>query len=401
MKSKNLNMLIKASVSSKKLSVVFFSLFTVLSTMLIMISVGIIFPLSDNIENNLNNHILNRELVAEFSKNTTDKDIDEIVSEIEKFEYVTDIYQTPASFNVFEESGVFYSEHTLGYIHSGFTPSVIAGRVFGENETGVAIVPEKMSDYNEEEHRINEISGEGLIGKTLVIKDECDNTYEIEVVGTYNTSDPIFSGDEILVPRSDMLKYNDTILETADGMVSISEDKSYTILISSADYTEIAMQDISDVCVVYQRTTAIDADSYNIALIILLIALAVFIILVIVGFYILIKNNLSNRTDELALYRSLGYKTSHIFYIVFAEHLFFGILSIIIGLAITVCLNALFINPYLFTLVGNTIMEMSVSITFVHIMFIFVFFIVILFIVSRSTAKKSEKIDLTVLLREK
>ena len=401
MKNKNLNMLIKASVSSKKLSVVFFSLFTMLSTVLILISVGIILPLRSNIENNLNNHILNRELIAEFNEKTSDDDIDEMMSEVDKIEYVTDIYRTPASLTVFEESGILHSDYTLGYIHSGFTPTITSGRCFNENETGVAIVPELMNDYNEDEHRINEISGEQLIGKTLIIKDECDNTYEFEIVVAYNTTDPIFSGDEIIIPQAELLKCNNKVLTTGEGLVSISADKSYTILIDSVDDMENAMQEVSDICVVYQRTTAIDAESYNIALIILLIALAVFIILVIVGFYILVKNNLSNRTNELALYRSLGYKTSHILYIVFAEHLFFGVLSMLIGLAVTVLMNVLFVNPYLYTLVGNTIMEMTVSITFVQVACIFVFFIAILFFASRSAAKRSEKIDLTVLLREK
>ena len=45
-------------------------------------------------------------------------------------------------------------------------------------------------------------------------------------------------------------------------------------------------------------------------------------------------------------------------------------------------------------------MEMTVSITLTQIVFIIMLFILILLLVCRSAVKRSEKIDLTILLRE-
>ena len=128
--------------------------------------------------------------------------------------------------------------------------------------------------------------------------------------------------------------------------------------------------------------------------------LAFFIVMVVFGFFMFAKNNVNSRTNELALYRSLGYKSKQIFYIIFSEYLFLGLISIAVGIITTMLLNSIFVNPYLFTLVGNTIMEMTVSITLTQIVFIIMLFILILLLVCRSAVKRSEKIDLTILLRE-
>jgi len=401
MKNKNLNMLVKSSVFSRKLPVFFFCLFTMISTVLVLESVGIISPLRENIDNKMNNHISNRELMLDFDGQTSEEKIREILSDIEKNEHVSDVYQTPAELDVSEESGVLFSSYTLGYVHNGFTPNIISGRLFKETETEVAIVPHTLYDFNETEHKIKQIEGENLIGKTLLLSDECGNIHKARVIGTYDSSDPIFSGNEILIPQSDLLKYNDMVLNSSlQGEVSISSDKSYTILIDNSQNVDSVKEQLSGFCVVYQTDIGIDADSYNTALCILLGMLAFFIVLIISGFFMFLKNNVSCRTYELALYRALGYKSKQIFYIIFTEHLLLGILSIAIGIIITILLNSIFVNPYLFTLVGNTIMEMTVSITLTQIVFIIMLFILILLLVCRSAIKRSEKIDLTILLRE-
>ncbi len=400
MKNKNLNMLIKASLSSRKLSTCFFCFFIIISAILILLSVGIILPLRDNIDNKINNHISNRELVTEFSEKISEDNIDNMLSEIKKVEHVSEVYRMPAKLRVTEESGVLFDEYNFGYVHNGSIPIITSGRTFDESETGVAIAPQSIKDFNPSDNKIHEIQGERLIGKTLILADECGNTHKAEVVGAYNTSDPIFSGDEILIPQADLLKYDDTVLKTSQGMGSISGDKSYIILIDSPKNVKAAMNEIMGINMVYQSSINVDADSYNTALFILIAALAFFIVLVMFGFFMFLKNDVNNRTDELALYRSLGYKSKHIFYIVFAEHLLFGIISLIAGVIITEMLNIFLVNPYLYAFLGNTFMEMTVTVTVWQIGCILLFFVFILIIVCRSAVKRSEKIDLTVLLRE-
>lgn len=402
MKNKKLNMLIKASVLSRKPSVCFFCFFTILSTILILLSVSIILPLRDNIENKINNHISKRELVTEFDENISDDFINDDLAEIKKVKYVSTVYRMPAKLIVKEQSGVLFDEYNLGYLHNGCNPIITSGRVFDESETGVALVPQTIRDFKSSDNKIYEILGESLIGKTLVLTDECGNIHKAEVVGAYSTSDPIFSRYEILIPQADLLKYDEMVLnDTSEGIASISGDKSYIILIDSAQNVEKAMEEISGINNVYQKNIGIDVDSYNVALIILFTSLMFFIIIAIFGFFMFLKNNINNRTNELALYRSLGYKSKHIFYIIFAEHFVFEILSFTMGAIITELLNILIINPYIYTFAGNTLMEMTVNISILQAVCVFLLLFVILLIECRNAVKKSEKTDLTVLLRER
>ena len=401
MKNRNLNILLKSSVASNKLSTVLYCVFIIFSTVLILISVSIAFPLKANIEEKINKHISNRELVTEFKADAPDELIKKNIDEIKKVEHVEKVYKMPALLGVSETSGTLHDGYSLGFIHTGSEAVITSGRAFDESETGVALVPQNIRDFNPEDNRIYDISGESLIGKTLVFIDECDNSHKVEVVGAYSTSDPLYSDTQILIPQADLNKYTDEVLKNASsGGLSISSDKSYIILIDNAENTEKALDDVLFIRTAYRQPSMIDADTYNTALYILLAMLAFFIVMVVFGFFMFAKNNVNSRTNELALYRSLGYKSKQIFYIIFSEYLFLGLISIAVGIITTMFLSSIFVNPYLFTLVGNTIMEMTVSITLTQIVFIIMLFILILLLVCRSAVKRSEKIDLTILLRE-
>ena len=401
MKNRNLNILLKSSVASNKLSTVLYCVFIIFSTVLILISVSIAFPLKANIEEKINNHISNRELVTEFKADAPDDLIKQNIDEIKKVEHVEKVYKMPALLGVSETSGTLHDGYSFGFIHTGSEAVITSGRAFDESETGVALVPQNIRDFNPEDNRIYDISGESLIGKTLVFIDECDNSHKVEVVGAYSTSDPLYSDTQILIPQADLNKYTDEVLKNASsGGLSISSDKSYIILIDNAENTEKALDDVLFIRTAYRQPSMIDADTYNTALYILLAMLAFFIVMVVFGFFMFAKNNVNSRTNELALYRSLGYKSKQIFYIIFSEYLFLGLISIAVGIITTMFLSSIFVNPYLFTLVGNTIMEMTVSITLTQIVFIIMLFILILLLVCRSAVKRSEKIDLTILLRE-
>lgn len=366
-------------------------------------AVSLIFSLGNNIENRINNHIFNREVTISFSSNTSQQDINKDLSEIKRIEHISDIYRKPATLMVGESSGALYGEYILDFLHNGYTPNITSGRVFNESETNVAIVPEEIRDFNSSNNKINKIYGKDLIGKKLEIFYGNDNTYKVTVVGAYNTTDPMFTGDQIIIPQNDLLKCNDEInKKISKSRSSVVQEINYMVLIDSYKNVDKTIKDISLIgYATKEQILSIDADSYNIALVLLIAVLAVFVVMVISGLFMFLQNSVKNRTKELALYRSLGYKSKHLFSIVFVEHLFFGILSLAVGVIITALLNYLVINPYLYTLVGNTIMEMTASITVFEVVCLLSAFIVILGFVCRHSVKRSEKIDLTVLLRER
>ncbi len=401
MKNKNLNLLVKSSILSRKLVSGFYLFFVMLSAVLILLSVSLVFPLSDNIENKINNHISNREIIIDFPQDKTDDEIKGDIEKIKNIEHIEVVYPIPSSLSVSEQSGILFDKYTLNDVHKGYTLNVTSGKAFSENETGVALVPEKIKDFNDNTKKIREIKGKDLIGKVLLVTDEFNNTHKIRVIGAYSTADPIFSGKEILIPHSDLYKLKKEGLKNYQGEASVFADKkAYMILVDNYKNTESVLNKVNLISECYPNVSAIDGDSYNMALIILFVSTGVFVILAIFGVFIFLQNNISNRTNEIALYRALGYKSKHIFYIVFSEYLFFGILSLAFGVVITLLLINSVVNPYLYTIVGNTIMEMAAKISVGQVLIVFLLFIILLWLMCRRAVKKSEKIDLTVLLRE-
>lgn len=395
MKLAKLNILIKSSVKTRKLSSAFFCIFVILSTVLMLLSIGLILPMTDNVVNKINNHISRRELETDFTDNIPDDYIESKITKLKENQYVTDVYKIPSKLTFSDSSKTLSSQYTLAFVHIESSPLITSGRTFDESETGVALVPEKIKDYNENERKFSEINGEDLIGKTLELNVGEDTVFKIKIIGAYSTSDPIFENKEILVPKNDLFKYDAAVSGEYSG------DKSYMIVVDKPENTETALQELSGICNVYKRTDVINVQTYNTAMYISLATAVLFIAFIIVGFFIFLKNNISNRTNELALYRALGYKTKHIFYIIFTEHIILALISIFIGIIFAFLLGNLLINPYIYSLLGNTIMEMTVKITIGEISTVILMIILLLFIVCKTAVKRSEKTDLTVLLRER
>lgn len=401
MKNKNMNMLIKASLKSDKLRSAMYCSFVIISTILILTSMSIINPLWNSINVKLNNHILNKEIVATFSSDYSKKDIEANIKKIKKEKYVKSVYRSPGKLSVFEQTGILFNQYNLSYIHKFFSPKIVDGRCFSEKETEVIIIPKKIEDFNKSESKINIIDGGKLVGKTLEFIDESGFVHKLKVVGTYDTTDPICNNNELLIPRMDLLKYNNIILNNPqNSMPSISEDKSYIVVIDSPDNINCALEDLEEITTVYKQKFAIDKDAYIMALNIIMVSITVFILLTILGYYLFLKSNINNRTKELALYRTMGYKFINIYYIIVLEHFILCLLSLLSGTAIAYMLNYFIINPYLYKLVGNTFMEISAIITGEEIISTILVYIVILLLVCIKVVKRTEKNDLTILLKE-
>ena len=180
----------------------------------------------------------------------------------------------------------------------------------------------------------------------------------------------------------------------------LSKNNSFIILVDRSDNVEKIIEEVKPLGNVYRQQSLIDGDAYTVALYISIAVLVFFIVMEVLGFFMLLKNNIDGRTKELALYRSLGYKSNQLFYIIFTEHFLLGMFSIILGIIITLILNAICINPFIYELVGNTIMEMTVTISPVSIAFTLLLFVIVLLVVCGNSVKRSEKIDLTILLRQ-
>ena len=96
-----------------------------------------------------------------------------------------------------------------------------------------------LKDFNSESQRINKIDGKTLVGKNLVFADESGKEHKLKIVGVYNTSDPIFTGNQILIPRNSLIEFNNEVIANAKGSTSITSDKAYKILVDDAKNLEV------------------------------------------------------------------------------------------------------------------------------------------------------------------
>ncbi|MCI7211318.1 MAG: FtsX-like permease family protein [Ruminococcus bromii] len=160
----------------------------------------------------------------------------------------------------------------------------------------------------------------------------------------------------------------------------IAPQSSILLLLEGLLFTQNFMGCLTYYCNAFKEPLEFDVQLYNIALYILLGALLLFIVLAIIGLYLFVKGSTDNKTNELALYRSLGYKSTHIFYILFSEYMVFRFISVILGSFITVVVEHFFVNPYLYSLVGNSIMEIKTSVNIFDVVAILLFFIAVLFL---------------------
>lgn len=399
MKNKSIGMIVKAAFKSTAVMTVLFTAFTVVSYVLLLLAVGIMLPLGQNIEEKINNHILNREINAIITENVSYERRQERLNELSKLEHVISVYETPYEPTVTDENGVIFGEYTLSYIHRDYSPVITAGRAIEAQEQGVVLVPMRFNDYNAQTGIVTAVDGSTLIGKSLSLKASGGAVMSFEVVGAYDTTDPIFSGKELLASITDLLEYKKQMLESPDQNI-YSGDSIYTVLVDSSKNTDEVLKKAEKITVCYTPKLLTNAEIYNIAFSVLLTASVIFATLTVFGFYIFLKGNVNMRTKELALYRAIGYSSGELYRIIFTGHILPVLVSVTLGAALYILLGSFVINPYLDSFLGDTFMKMTLSESPIVMGAVGIGYVIITLLVSAAAVKRSKKIDLTVLLKD-
>ena len=398
MKNKSLFSIVKASLMSNKALSAMFCFFVLISYLLIFLAVGIIVPLGVNIETRINNHIINREIIIDISHHVSEEECQRRLDEISSIPEVIDIYEDPFDVSVNDTSGNIKGEYELGFIHKYYDITMVAGRAFDEDEKNVALVPAVIKDYDEAEGIIREIDGTALIGKTIRLRDMTENIRDYQVVGAYDTTDPIFNGKEILVSLSQLADYKKELTE--EFPERYQGGWTYIVVTDSPRNTEDVYNQTTKITNSFRPRLNIDAETFNIAFILILASTVFFVLLTVFGFYMFLKGNVNARTNELALYRAMGFNSKNLFKIIAGEHIVLTLLSIILGAGAFYCITYFVVNPYLMSFLGGTYMEMTVDSNPLYALGVAAIYVVITLAVTITAVKRSEKIDLTVLLRE-
>jgi ABC-type antimicrobial peptide transport system permease subunit len=351
--------------------------------------VSVVFPLQHNIDTQITNHILNRELEA---RGLDEEDVDKV----KEIDNVINVYPELYKVEATSTSKELKSSCVLGRFHYDYEPTITAGRLLDESETGVGMIPKTIIDVNSKTGKETEINGEELIGKTLNIKGDSFK-YKVKIVGAYDNSDPrLFDDNEIIISTTDLSKLNDTL--------EYENNDLYTITVNKGENVDKVSEQASDICEIEYWPLTDSSENvgiYNFAVYVLLFILAIFVFLAVTGCYVFLKYNMDNRVNEFALYRAIGYKTKHIFYLVFSEHLLLIIVSTIIAVTVSTILCSCFLSPFVLSFLENSLIHnMNVGINIIEVATVVIINVLILLFICFRFAKRSEKIDLTILLRE-
>ncbi len=386
--------LARASIKRYKTRSVVFTLFTMFCAACVLLTVSIIMPLWNNMENKVNSHPYNLELTAEMSE--TGESLDNKLSEINALEHVVKVYKSCFDVQLFGTSNELNDMFTLSYFHNDYTPVITSGRTVNEDELGMAVIADSIPSTDPLTQRRTEIDGKSLIGKTLDFQDESGNNWSFKIIGTFDVTDPAL--DEMKIYTSFRQ------LEQISAAVNDSSSSTpYSIIVDNyrnRDAVEAECSEIVDL-VYYGNSFNIDLSNYNTALVALLIVLALFIVMVIIGTSVFVSNCIGNRINELALYRSLGFKAGHIFTIIFAEYFMLLLVGIVLSVAASFAVGELIINPYLGKTFGEGLMAMQVEFSIFYILIVFLIMTVITAAVCLRATLKTGKIQLTVLLKER
>lgn len=386
--------LARASIKRYKTRSVVFTLFTMFCAACVLLTVSIIMPLWNNMENKVNSHPYNLELTAEMSE--TGESLDNKLSEIKALEHVVKVYKSCFDVQLFGTSNELNDMFTLSYFHNDYIPVITSGRTVNEDELGMAVIADSIPSTDPLTQRRTEIDGKSLIGKTLDFQDESGNNWSFKIIGTFDVTDPAL--DEMKIYTSFRQ------LEQISAAVNDSSSSTpYSIIVDNyrnRDAVEAECSEIVDL-VYYGNSFNIDLSNYNTALVALLIVLALFIVMVIIGTSVFVSNCIGNRINELALYRSLGFKAGHIFTIIFAEYFMLLLVGIVLSVAASFAVGELIINPYLGKTFGEGLMAMQVEFSIFYILIVFLIMTVITAAVCLRATLKTGKIQLTVLLKER
>ncbi len=405
MKNNNFNSIVKASLKSRKLSSGMFCFFVAISFVLIFIAIGIIVPLGQNIETKINRHIIKREIGASMSYTTNEEERQRRIDKIMTIPHVVDMYEDTSLITMSETNGVLSESYIFRFVHRFFDLRILNGRAFDESESGVALVPAYFEEYNAKEQMIVKINGEDLVGQTLEFCDWTGVPRKTQIVGTYDNTDPIFNSKRtILIPYADAVRYDEEAYEyevqNAPEGAEIRRDHHYIIVTDSHRNTRAVLEEAQKVTTCCEEYLNIDEETYNTAFIILLAVTVFFTVLTVLGFYMFLKSNINARTNELALYRAIGYNSKALYRIIFAEHLLLTACSLAFGVGAYYLLAHFAVNPYLDSMFGSTFMAITVSNNPLIAVVLIIGYILVTLLVCRSAVKRTEKIDLTVLLRE-
>ena len=391
MKTVNFLMLIKASVTQQKARNIVFIIFNAICVICILLTSSVVVRLWTDMDQKVNNHPYNRELLVDVSinnKGAKDK--------LEAMDGVEGISVSPYDITLTSADNTLNSTVNLSYLHMDYEPVVTKGSQLKSTDKDAVLMPEIYHDKDPQTQMRIDVDCKSFVGKELSFVDENGSQYKLRVAGTYDVTDPALDTQCIYTSCDQLLKYSE----------KSNDDENESITYSLALAKGTNKQQLIDECekyggVAYENSFRIDLSTFNLSLVIMVIVLAVFLVMTIMGLSIFISGCIKNRTNELALYRALGYKTGHIFVIIFLEYLLLLLIAYVIALALSAVCAQLILNPILASMVKGGLFTLTAEGSPVSALIVLGVFVAILAAICLRMTNLTQKIQLAVLLKEK
>lgn len=216
-------------------------------------------------------------------------------------------------------------------------PKIIAGRNFNDDETNVAIIPDKFIPDSRIElakgiKPESILDGKSLLGKEVISKYNSNNsskTYKFTIVGVFDTDKSNEDGDTFYVPYKDI----DRIYRSEDRSINNTNAGGYPIIAVVDNYKNVdaVMNEL------YKNNMRPDVKfslSTQLPVYINLLGgglSVVIFIVVLINISMTTINSIKDRTQEIGMLKAIGYRNKVVLLMLNLETIIIGIIGFIIA----------------------------------------------------------------------
>ncbi|GKX66708.1 ABC transporter permease [Inconstantimicrobium mannanitabidum] len=220
-------------------------------------------------------------------------------------------------------------------------PKIIAGRNFKDDETNVAIVPDKFIPDSRIESAKgikadSILDGKSLLGKEVIGKYNSNNsskTYKFTIVGVFDTDKSNENGDIFYVPYKDI----DIIYRAQNESINNTTEGGYPIEIVVDNYKNVdaVMNELYKNNMVPSVKVRLNT---QLPLYINLLGgglSVVIFIVVLINIAMTTINSIKDRTSEIGMLKAIGYRNKIVLLMLNLETIIIGIIGFVIAMGIS------------------------------------------------------------------
>lgn len=343
----------------------------------LVLSDRLVMSSNKTIENNITNIISNREITIqiEITEDQRFLNLHEHIKTIKNVSHIKNAYP------YFEEVDACISEKADSLnnyrfkIRSGtyeHFPKVVSGEMFDLDDKNVALMPSALS-IESGLHKGDAdapINGCNYLGRELVLQIKSKKTgekfeYKCIVVGLYKLDGLFYRENAIFIPLDDL--YEILSIEYKQEKNQLFQTDNYLLISAYADSYKNVGSVISELSAMpgytvnYLKDERVNVSAFESLALTSSMAFYIILVLIFLIINVFLRNILMDRMYEIALYKAIGYKLKHIFWILYLEVNSLIAIAYTIGLLIALPTCNYVIFPIIQNKFSNSFLKLSIG----------------------------------------